>query len=34
LGLSIVKEIVDGHSGKIRVEDAPGGGAKFIVELG
>ena len=33
LGLAICKRIVDGHRGAIRVEDRPGGGARFTVEL-
>lgn len=33
LGLYIVKNIVRNKGGNIRVEDAPGSGAKFIVEL-
>ena len=33
LGLAICKRIVDGHRGQIRVEDRPGGGARFTVEL-
>jgi signal transduction histidine kinase len=33
LGLSIAKEIVDAHSGTIRIEDTPGGGATFTVLL-
>lgn len=33
LGLAICKKIVDGHRGKIVVEDRPGGGARFVVEL-
>lgn len=33
LGLAICKRIVDGHRGQIRVEDRPGGGARFVVEL-
>jgi two-component system OmpR family sensor kinase len=33
LGLAICKRIVDGHRGHILVEDAPGGGARFVVEL-
>jgi two-component system, NtrC family, sensor histidine kinase HydH len=31
LGLSIVSKIIDGHHGSIRVEDAPQGGASFII---
>jgi signal transduction histidine kinase len=33
LGLAIVRDIVEAHGGTIRVEDAPGGGAEFVVEL-
>ena len=33
LGLAICKRIVDGHRGQISVEDSPGGGARFIVDL-
>lgn len=33
LGLAIVKKIVEIHKGKVWVEDNPGGGAVFIVEL-
>jgi PAS domain S-box-containing protein len=33
LGLFIVKQIVEGHHGNIRVESSPGEGAAFIVEL-
>lgn len=33
LGLSLVSEYVKLHSGAVRVEDRPGGGARFIVEL-
>jgi signal transduction histidine kinase len=33
LGLAICKRIVDGHRGTIRVEDRPGGGSRFVVEL-
>ena len=33
LGLAICKRIIDGHRGEIRVEDRPGGGARFVVEL-
>lgn len=31
LGLSYVKKIVEGHSGKVSVEDAPGSGSCFIL---
>ena len=33
LGLSFVKEVVEGHSGTIGVEDSSLGGAKFIITL-
>jgi two-component system OmpR family sensor kinase len=33
LGLAICQRIVDGHRGQIRVEDRPGGGARFVVDL-
>lgn len=33
LGLSIAWQIVKQHGGKLRVEDTPGGGSTFIVEL-
>ena len=33
LGLAIVAEIVSAHSGTVRVEDSPDGGASLIVEL-
>ena len=33
LGLAIVHRIVTEHGGVARVEDAPGGGARFVVEL-
>lgn len=33
LGLSLVKAIVEAHAGTIAVEQAPGGGARFVVRL-
>lgn len=33
LGLAIVAEAVEGHGGTVRVDDAPGGGARFTVCL-
>ena len=33
LGLYICQKIIELHGGKIWCEDAPGGGAKFVVEL-
>jgi two-component system OmpR family sensor kinase len=33
LGLSIVREVVEAHHGQISAENAPGGGALFVVRL-
>lgn len=33
LGLGIVEALVDGHGGRVWVEDTPGGGATFVVKL-
>jgi signal transduction histidine kinase len=33
LGLSIVKKIMEAHSGSIAVEDDPGRGARFIMRF-
>jgi len=33
LGLSLVKAIVEAHAGSMRLDDAPGGGARFEVRL-
>jgi signal transduction histidine kinase len=33
IGLTIVREIAEDHGGRAWVEDAPGGGARFVVDL-
>ena len=33
IGLSVVRTLVEQHGGSVRVEDAAGGGARFVVEL-
>ncbi|HEX2722767.1 MAG TPA: ATP-binding protein, partial [Gemmatimonadaceae bacterium] len=33
IGLSIVQELVRLHRGSVRVEEAPGGGARFVIEF-
>jgi signal transduction histidine kinase len=33
LGLSITREVIAAHGGVIQAENAPGGGARFVVEL-
>src|SRR5262249_52760197 len=33
LGLAIVYQIVQAHGARIRVENAPGGGAEFVLDL-
>ncbi|HEX2094287.1 MAG TPA: HAMP domain-containing sensor histidine kinase [Longimicrobiaceae bacterium] len=33
IGLSVVRDLVALHGGRVRVEEAPGGGARFVVEL-
>jgi signal transduction histidine kinase len=33
LGLSIARDLVEAHSGTIRAENGPGGGASFVVHL-
>ncbi|MGH7566972.1 MAG: ATP-binding protein [Gemmatimonadota bacterium] len=33
IGLAIAKSILEGHGGTIRVEDAAGGGSRFVLEL-
>jgi two-component system OmpR family sensor kinase len=34
LGLALVRQTIENHGGTIRLEDTPGGGATFVVELG
>jgi signal transduction histidine kinase len=33
IGLAVVRDIVVRHGGNVRVEDAPGGGARFVLEF-
>ncbi|WP_043710356.1 sensor histidine kinase [Corallococcus macrosporus] len=33
LGLHIVRQIIEAHGGRVHVEEAPGGGAAFVVDL-
>jgi signal transduction histidine kinase len=33
LGLALVRQTIEDHGGTIRLEDTPGGGATFVVEL-
>ena len=33
LGLAIARRVIEGHSARIRVDDAPGGGAAFSLHL-
>lgn len=33
LGLALVREIAQAHDGSARAEDAPGGGARFVIDL-
>src|SRR5690606_28542059 len=33
IGLSVVRDIVERGGGRVGIEDAPGGGARFVVEL-
>lgn len=33
IGLTVARELVEWHDGTIRVENAPGGGARFVIEL-
>ena len=33
LGLALVRRIAGAHRGSVRVEDAPGGGSRFVLDL-
>ncbi|MGD2134785.1 MAG: HAMP domain-containing sensor histidine kinase [Gemmatimonadales bacterium] len=33
LGLALVRQTVEAHGGTVRVEDAPGGGARFVISI-
>lgn len=33
IGLAVVRELVVAHGGEYRVEDAPGGGSRFVIDL-
>jgi signal transduction histidine kinase len=33
IGLAVVRDLISLHGGRVCVEDAPGGGARFVVEL-
>ena len=33
LGLAVVRSIAVGHRGRVWIDDAPAGGARFVVEL-
>jgi signal transduction histidine kinase len=33
IGLAVVRRIVEAHGGEVRIEDAPDGGARFVLEL-
>ena len=33
IGLAVVRDLVERHGGRVWVEDAPRGGARFVVEL-
>ncbi|MFL5866450.1 MAG: ATP-binding protein [Thermoleophilaceae bacterium] len=33
MGLAIVRAVADSHGGSVRLDDAEGGGARFVVRL-
>ena len=33
IGLAVVRDLVEQHGGEVWVEEAPGGGARFVLEL-
>jgi len=33
LGLSVARGIISGHEGRVRIEDRPGGGTVFVIEI-
>lgn len=33
LGLAIVHQVVTAHQSRVTVDDAPGGGARFVIDL-
>ncbi len=33
IGLAIVHQVVTAHQGRVTVDDAPGGGARFVIDL-
>jgi signal transduction histidine kinase len=33
LGLAVARQIVDAHGGRLAVDERPGGGARFRIEL-
>lgn len=33
IGLSVVREVAEGHGGRVRVEDREGAGARFVIEV-
>jgi signal transduction histidine kinase len=33
IGLAVVRQVIEGHGGLVRVEDGQGGGARFLLEI-